>query len=896
MNHHAPAVNVLNNKNRHSKNSIQLLFISLLVAVVVTACGGGGGGGSSSTNATTSAVISGNAVAGPIANGTVTAYAVTSSGNQGASLGTTTTDANGAYSLTLNYTGAVFLEITSGSYVDEATGQTVNVPTTPGSGLQTVLSNVTAGSILSVQITPLTTMAVARAQAMNGGLTAANINAANQLLGTYLGGIDILNTQPINPLVANSATGATQNAINYGLILAGLSEQAHTLGLANPLDLVIALAQDFSDGNFDGKAGSTPLQLNGSAMDPATGTTGLRAAIGTFSTDTSRNLSHGTVSATLSPMLITPTETVLHSFDASSIDGLFPSGDLIQATDGNFYGVSGGGGAHGFGTVYKVTPAGVETVLYSFGASSIDGVGPCGSLIQATDGNFYGVTQFGGSASNVGTIYKVTPAGVETVLHSFGVPYNDGRSPGAGLIQATDGNFYGTTSDGGAHGSGTVYKITPAGVLTILYSFPFASSTDGSVPQSILLQGTDGNFYGTTSAFGAYGKGTVYKVTPAGVETTLYSFGASSTDATESYGGLIQGVDGNFYGTTYRGGVHDDGTVYKITPAGVETVLYSFGVSIADGVLPSRAGSLIQGTDGNFYGTTYSGGANAVGGGAIAHAAGTAYMITPAGVETVLYSFGASGTDGINPNGSLIQGTDGNFYGTTYSGGANGGTGGIGNIYGTVYKIILKTPTATNIAFSLFPSGYFTNGNTQTFNLTGSDTVGDTFTGTLVTTTQAPSQHVGLPPTYTLEPVTPVQGVLNLINTKANATINSTGTDFYSTDVTNLMYFGWDDSTSHFNPMSMSVIPQTAMIGASGVIGAYSGNGSDVGQTETYTWQLTNAYNGLANLTIANSTYDGSTFVASEADTYLIDQQGNRQSVTIVITYPDGTVITFSGN
>jgi len=187
--------------------------------------------------------------------------------NKGAVLGTTPTDVNGNYSLTLNYTGPLLLEITGGSYIDEATGQTVNVPTSPGSGLQAVVSNVTAGSTLQVQITPLTAMATARAQAMTGGLTASNISAANQQVGAYFGGIDILNTQPINPLVANSSTGATQNAINYGIILAGLSQEAQTLGLTNPFSLVTALVQDFSDGNFDGASGSTPIQLNGSAMN-----------------------------------------------------------------------------------------------------------------------------------------------------------------------------------------------------------------------------------------------------------------------------------------------------------------------------------------------------------------------------------------------------------------------------------------------------------------------------------------------------------------------------------------------------------------------------------------------------------------------------------------------------
>ncbi len=748
MNHHFPAMDVLNNKNIYSKSSIQSLFISLLVAVAITACGSGGGGGSSPTNTATSAVISGNAMAGPIANGIVTAYTVTSSGSKDAVLGTTTTDVNGAYSLTLNYTGAVFLEVTGGSYVDEATGQTVNVPTTLGSGLQAVVSNVTASGGMLAQITPLTTMAAARAQAMTGGLTIANINAANQEVGLHFGSIDILSTQPINPLVTNSVAGATQDAINYGLILAGLSKEAQTLGLANPLDLVTALAQDFSDGSFDGKAGPTPVQLNGSAMDPATGTTGLGMAIIAFSADTSHNVSGGTVPPALIAFIdnnIVPnlagftlsaadavitsagltggsvtqtssttvaagdvisqsptagtsvglgtvinltvssgsggsqaTETVLYSF-GSWADGSQPHADLIQGTDGNFYGTTLTGGTNGTGTVFKITPAGVETVLHSFGGGT-DGNGSSGGipgLIQGTDGNFYGTTNRGGT-NDTGTVFKITSAGVEAVLHSFG-PYGsgaDGISPEASLIQGADGNFYGTTSYGGTYNLGTVFKITPTGVETVLYSF--GGGTDGANPYAGLIQGTDGNIYGTTSFGGTNNRGTVFKITSAGVEAVLYSFGASSTDGAYPQAALIQGTDGDFYGTTAYGGTNYWGTVFKITPAGVETVLYSFFGSGTYGMQP-RAG-LVQGTDGNFYGTTECGGTyvGSYNGYGSCARGGTVFKITPAGVETVLHSFGG-GTDGSVLWSGLIQGTDGNIYGTTSFGGTNN--------RGTVFKI-----------------------------------------------------------------------------------------------------------------------------------------------------------------------------------------------------------------
>jgi uncharacterized repeat protein (TIGR03803 family) len=397
------------------------------------------------------------------------------------------------------------------------------------------------------------------------------------------------------------------------------------------------------------------------------------------------------------------TVTVLYSFGASTTDGVNPLG-LILGTDGNFYGTTHSGGSYsayyigepmtappiGAGTVFKITPAGMETVLHSFGNTSTgDGAFPQAGLIQGTDGNLYGTTNSGG-AIGAGTVFKITPAGVETVLHSFSyAPSTDGDSPIAGVIQGTDGNFYGTTNSGGSNGTGTVFKITPAGVESVLYSFG-ATSTDGTFPGSgsnadgIFIGGgltlaTDGTFYGTTTFGGSFtsppvpggppaGGGAVYTITPAGVETVLHSFSTSSTNGSTFPSGLIQGTDGNFYGTTAGGGANDQGTFFFISPAGVETVLYSFGASSTDGAGPSTG--VIQGTDGNFYGTTARGGA--IGG-------GTVFKITAAGLETVLHSFSTSSTSGSTFPSRLIQGTDGNFYGTTSSGGSNSN--------GTIFKI-----------------------------------------------------------------------------------------------------------------------------------------------------------------------------------------------------------------
>ena len=362
------------------------------------------------------------------------------------------------------------------------------------------------------------------------------------------------------------------------------------------------------------------------------------------------------------------TEAVLHSLGGPG-DGASPDGSLIQASDGNFYGMTTGHGAFNVGAVVMITPAGAESVLHSFGGTgSGDGNTPYGNLVQASDGNFYGMTVFGG-ANNVGTVIKITPAGVETVLHSFAGSAGDGASPHGSLIQASDGNFYGMTSAGGTKNVGVVFKITPTGNVTLLHSF--GSASDGINGYGSLIQARDGNFYGMTKVGGANGNGTVFQVTPGGAETVLHSFGAAgSGDGLGPFGRLLEASDGNFYGMTYMGGTNNVGTAFKITPAGVESILHSFG-SVGDGALPS--GSLIQAKDGNFYGTTTVGGT---------YNRSAVIKITPDGItESVLYSFGSYIGDGLTSRGDVVQATDGNLYGITYHGGKFG--------IGTVFRIML---------------------------------------------------------------------------------------------------------------------------------------------------------------------------------------------------------------
>jgi len=378
------------------------------------------------------------------------------------------------------------------------------------------------------------------------------------------------------------------------------------------------------------------------------------------------------------------TLTTLHSFD--STDGQLPE-LLALATNGDLYATTFEAGANGFGTVFNITPGGTFTLLDSFEAT--DGEYPYGApLVQAPNGYFYGTLQAGGAdltlcgGSGCGTFFKMTAAGTPTALYNFCSQSNctDGSVPLTGLALTPDGNFYGTTSSGGANcvadgGCGTLFKITPIGTLTTLYSFCAQSGcTDGYFPTSALIQAPNGDFYGTTFLGGANclasgGCGTLFKMTPAGTLTTLYSFCAQSgcTDGSNPRG-LIQAANGDFYGTTKTGGANSAGTVFKMTPSGTVTTVYSFASTDNSGLVS------LQATDGNLYGTTHAGGANN---------AGTVFKMTPSGTVTTLYSFCAQSgcTDGSNPVG-VLQDTNGKFYGSTYEGGTSGAcTGGCGTIY-----------------------------------------------------------------------------------------------------------------------------------------------------------------------------------------------------------------------
>ncbi|HEX8815986.1 MAG TPA: choice-of-anchor tandem repeat GloVer-containing protein [Terriglobales bacterium] len=300
-------------------------------------------------------------------------------------------------------------------------------------------------------------------------------------------------------------------------------------------------------------------------------------------------------------------DKVVHSFWGP--DGLYPN-RLIKDKAGNFYGTTKEGGTpeggscfHGCGTVFKMDPSGKVTVLYTF-TGGADGSQPLGGLIMDEAGNRYGTTSAGG-ASYGGVIFKLDPQGHETVLHSFLFDReNGGWYPWGELIRDEEGNFYGVTAAGGPADSGTIFRITPAGDFTTLYNFQGSSAGDS--PNGPIIRDSQGNFYGTTvNGGGQFDDGTVFKVDSKGNETILHSFTGGADGATPYTALTRDDNTGNFYGATLGGGSNNCGTIFKVEPNGTESVIYSFNCS-TDGSGPY--GLLILDQDGNLYGTAYQGG------------------------------------------------------------------------------------------------------------------------------------------------------------------------------------------------------------------------------------------------------------------------------------------------
>lgn len=353
---------------------------------------------------------------------------------------------------------------------------------------------------------------------------------------------------------------------------------------------------------------------------------------------------------------------VLHAF--SGPDGYTPDSGLIADSAGNLYGTTKGGGANGFGTVFRLAPDGTATDLYSFKGGNKDGASPLyGHLVMDGGGNLYGTTSGGGKA-NMGTVFKLAPDGTETVLHFF--KGKDGEQPQTGLVlDAASGNLYGTAFGGS---QGVAFVVTPDGQEQVLHTFA-GGSNDGGFPQySQLIEDAQGNLFGTTAQGGTFDCGTVFEMSPAGTVTLLHSF-QSNGDGVKPTVGLTVDGQGNYFGTTSEGGRNDDGAVFRLDTDGTETVLHSFSNG-KDGRNPGYA-SLIIDKNGNLYGTTPGGGRKDD---------GVAFEIAPDKTETILKSF--TGTnDGSTPYSSLLMDSNGNLFGTASSGGKNHG--------GTVFELSL---------------------------------------------------------------------------------------------------------------------------------------------------------------------------------------------------------------
>jgi len=446
----------------------------------------------------------------------------------------------------------------------------------------------------------------------------------------------------------------------------------------------------------------------------------------------------------------------LYNFSAvpSNAVGQNPSG-LTLASNGQIYGTCVNGGTNEFGSLYTITTTGTASPLCSM-SNNAAGDNPIAALAQGTNGLFYGLNQSAGS-NQYGAIFDLSSAGTLTKLYSFTtLKYNshtslftnaDGAYPDCALaLNTNNGNFYGTAGNatyyGGTNGYGTIFQVTHQGKVTVIYSF--TNGTDGALPAAPLLVYTNGVLYGTTSAGGSNGYGTIFKLTAAGVVTPLYSF-RGAADGSAPTAALIDGKDGYLYGACSAGGTNGSGSIFKVNTNGILTTLYAFtpgmnfngtsGVANqynADGIEPNV---LVLGNDGNLYGTAHYGGVNG---------AGSVFELSRAGQFKVLYSFsyaadGGPNTDGANPT-SLIQLTNGNFYGTTKDGGTNS--------FGTFFTIglppsITVQPTNQSIALHSNASFSLTASNALTYQWQFDGANLPTGTGSTLSVTNAQITNAG---------------------------------------------------------------------------------------------------------------------------------------------------------
>jgi uncharacterized repeat protein (TIGR03803 family) len=351
---------------------------------------------------------------------------------------------------------------------------------------------------------------------------------------------------------------------------------------------------------------------------------------------------------------------------------------------GMLVGTTSAGGLHNDGTIFRRASSGVVTNLHSF-SSSVDGAVPS-RLIRAKDGNFYGTTSTGSGALTAGTIFKITSAGIFTTLATFPANLSKGAKP-SHLVQATDGAFYGTTQTGGTYGKGTVFKCTPTGALTMLHAF--SGGVDGASPEAALIQAKDGNLYGLTPSGGSHLLGTIFKLSLSGTLTTIYNL----TEALGPQFPLVQSYDGNFYGVFGAGGSSGTGMFFRVTPSGAFSLLWDFSGSSGPGVFPF--GPLVQDPDGRFYGITTFGGIGF--GPLISGGTGTLFRFSSVGME-VLYAFSDSHPTDTGPASSIVQASDGNYYGTTADTDSFGESRNAG---GTLFQLAFRPSLFSNISTRL---------------------------------------------------------------------------------------------------------------------------------------------------------------------------------------------------
>ncbi len=442
---------------------------------------------------------------------------------------------------------------------------------------------------------------------------------------------------------------------------------------ANPQNVLVGLS---SNGGPAGRGTAFSINTNGTNFSVIKGFEDwgnspngnlLKDADGNFYGMTSRGGTYG--AGTIFSMTPNGGVLILKQFNLN-IDGGYPDGELIKGADGYFYGMTSAGGPNSYGTIFKISATGDYTIIKSFTVNT-DGGNPHGHLTLAKDGNFYGITHSGGS-NGVGTIFKLTPSGTFNVIHAMNSTTGGGASYGS-LTEGKDGNLYGITYNGGSFSNGTIFKIKTDGTFTVLKHLKAA--TDGGASQSDLIQASDNNFYGTCYNGGTLGYGTIFKISTAGVFTVVKNF-SYSTDGGNPYDGLMQNTDGNFYGITRAGGSKGAGAIYKLTQAGVYSVIHHLDPT-TEGSTSSSV--LVTGADGNLYALCNSGGANN---------AGTAFKVSTSGTFNLLTNFNGA-SFGNAPFSTFIKGKDSAYYATTSAGGKYG--------FGTIVKICGGT---TSILYS----------------------------------------------------------------------------------------------------------------------------------------------------------------------------------------------------